>query len=62
MLHWSRDNWDHSFDTRSDATSIGINFVDIAIADGEHTPVTFTFKWLDDGRWEGKDYTVEIRS
>jgi glucoamylase len=62
MLHWSRDNWLHSIDTRSEATSIGINFVDISLADGEHMPVTFTFKWLDDGHWEGQDYTVEIRN
>jgi glucoamylase len=61
MLHWSRDHWLHSIDTRSQATSIGINFVDVTIADGERAPVTFTFNWLDEARWEGKDYTVEIK-
>jgi glucoamylase len=61
MLHWSRDNWLHAIDTRSEVTSIGINFVDIKIEAGERAPVIFTFKWLDEERWEGKDYTVEIR-
>ncbi len=61
MLHWSRDQWLHSTDTRSEATSIGINFVDIKLAPGEHAPVTFTFLWRDDDRWEGKDYTVDVR-
>jgi glucoamylase len=62
MLHWSRDQWLNSTDTRSEATSLGINFVDIRIAAGETAPVTFTFQWLDEDRWEGKDYTVEINS
>jgi glucoamylase len=61
MLHWSRDQWLHSTDTRSEATSIGISFIDIRIEAGERAPVTFTFKWLEEDRWEGKDYTVEIR-
>jgi glucoamylase len=60
MLHWSRDGWLHSTDTRSEATSLGISFVDIRTASGERAPVTFTFKWLDEDRWDGKDYTVEI--
>src|SRR5262249_47535435 len=44
LLHWSRDQWLHSTDTRSEATSIGIYFVDIKIAEGEDAPITFTFK------------------
>ena len=62
MLHWSRDQWLHSTDTRSEATSIGINFVDIKTDAGGRAPVTFTFRWLDEDRWEGKDYTVEVRN
>jgi glucoamylase len=61
MLHWSRDQWLHFTDTRSDATSFGINFVDIRLGAGDRAPVTFTFKWLDEDRWEGKDYTVQIK-
>ncbi|HJU09567.1 MAG TPA: glycoside hydrolase family 15 protein [Candidatus Binataceae bacterium] len=61
MLHWTRDQWLHITDTRSEATSIGINFVDVKIEPGERAPVIFTFKWLDEDRWEGKDYRVEIR-
>jgi glucoamylase len=62
LLHWSRDGWLHTIDTRAEATSIGIYFVDIKIEAGQRAPVEFTFKWLDEGRWEGKDYTVAIRN
>jgi glucoamylase len=58
LLHWSRDQWQRSSDTRSDTTSIGINFVDIA-ADARGA-ICFTFRWLDEDRWEGRDFTVEI--
>ncbi|MBV8771677.1 MAG: glucan 1,4-alpha-glucosidase [Deltaproteobacteria bacterium] len=61
ILHWSRDHWLHSTDTGSQATSLGLNFVDIRIADGERAPLLFTFRWSVEDRWEGKDYTVEIR-
>jgi glucoamylase len=60
VLHWSRDRWGHNSDTRSEATSIGINFVDIEIGAGERAPICFTFRWLDEDRWEGRDYTVEV--
>jgi len=60
-LHWSRDQWLHSTDTSSAATSIGIHFVDVEIAAGERAPIRFTFRWLEQDRWEGKDYTVEVR-
>src|SRR5438270_3097067 len=46
LLHWSRDQWQHSSDTRSEATSIGINFVDIEIPAGARGDISFTFQWL----------------
>jgi glucoamylase len=60
LLHWSRDQWTHSTDTRSEGTSIGINFVDLEIAAGDHVPIIFTFRWLDEDRWDGNDYRVEV--
>jgi glucoamylase len=59
-LHWSRDGWTTTADTRSQPTSIGINFVDIEIPGDARAPILFTFFWLDDGRWEGRDYKVEV--
>jgi len=61
MLHWSKDEWNHVSDTRAQPTSIGIYFVDIEIAQADRAPVRFTLLWSDDGRWEGRDYAVEVR-
>ena len=62
ILHWSRDEWLHSTDSRSAPTSLGIHFVDVKIDAGDRAPLTFTFKWPDEDRWEGKNYTVKIRA
>jgi glucoamylase len=61
MLHWGRGDWMNVTDTQSQHTSIGISFVDIATAPGDGAPVRFTFYWTDQDRWEGRDYTVEVR-
>jgi glucoamylase len=60
MLHWTNDNWQHSTDVRSNSTSLGIEFVDITLP-RQAAPIQFTFLWLNENRWEGKDYKVEIR-
>jgi hypothetical protein len=26
------------------------------------TPIRFTFLWVDENRWEGKDYKVELQA
>jgi glucoamylase len=59
VLHWGRGGWDHPSDTRSDTTSLGLNFVDLDLTAGD--PVWFTFRWLDGDRWEGRDYRVDIQ-
>jgi glucoamylase len=61
VLHWGRGDWSQPTDTRATATSVGISFVDLEIAAGERAPVLFTFHWLEPDRWEGRDYTVEVR-
>jgi glucoamylase len=61
LLHWTSDNWQHSVDTRSEGTEIGIEFVDILLPQHQKSPVWFTFLWLEDNNWEGKDYTVKVR-
>lgn len=42
--------------------SVGIHFTDIAIPDGQESPVVFTFYWRESERWEGRDFTVEVNS
>ncbi|MBO0862546.1 MAG: glucan 1,4-alpha-glucosidase [Chloracidobacterium sp.] len=59
LLHWTSDEWLRSTDTRSRATGVGIEFVDILLP-RQNAPIRFTFLWVEDNRWEGKDYKVEI--
>ena len=54
LLHWSSDEWQHSNDTRSQETAIGIEFVDIPVLDSQRGPIRFTFLWLQEDRWGGE--------
>ena len=59
LLHWTNDEWRHAADTASKATAVGIHFVDLN--PDQKSQIHFTFFWLDDNRWEGNDYAVEVR-
>jgi glucoamylase len=61
LLHWTADEWQHATDTRSEVTGVGIEFVDIALPE-QRSPIRFTFFWVDQDRWEGKDYKVELQA
>jgi glucoamylase len=61
LLHWTSNEWQDSSDTRSTPTGVGIDYVDIPLTDKE-TSVEFTFRWLDEDRWEGKDYVVKVQT
>lgn len=61
LLHWTTDRWQHSTDTRSRATGVGIDYVDVPVLK-EKGRLGFTFFWLEEDRWEGKDYEVEIQA
>jgi glucoamylase len=61
LLHWTSNDWQHSTDTRSQGTAIGIEFVDIPLPNQHQDPIRFTFLWLEEDRWEGKDYIVNVR-
>jgi glucoamylase len=60
-LHWTSDDWQDSKDTRSQGTAIGIEFVDIPLPDRQENVIRFTFLWMEENRWEGRDYTVNVR-
>jgi hypothetical protein len=34
--------------------------VDIPIAPGQAAPIRFTFFWPEVGRWEGRDFQIEM--
>ena len=61
VLHWGRGDWENPTDTLAHATTLGINFVDVTTAQGDTRPIRFTFLWLEENRWEGRDFTVELR-
>jgi glucoamylase len=61
LLHWTTDAWRHSVDTQSAATALGIEFVDLPVSE-ENSTFLFTFFWVNENRWEGKDYEVEVRT
>jgi hypothetical protein len=61
LLHWTSDDWQHSEDVRSQGTAIGIEFVDIRLPKNQKNPIQFTFLWLEEDRWEGKDHIVNVR-
>ena len=58
LLHWTSDEWQSSTDTRSQATALGIEYADIRVP--QDGPIRFTFLWIEENRWEGKDYVVKI--
>ena len=60
LLHWTSDEWLHHTDTRSTATGVDIEFVDLPLPE-QKTTIRFTFLWVDENRWEGKDYKFELQ-
>jgi glucoamylase len=61
LLHWTNDEWQHAIDTRSLPTAVGVEFVDLDVPQ-TNAPIRFTFLWLDNNRWEGKDYAIYLQA
>jgi hypothetical protein len=61
LAAYTHDDWHNSTDMRSQGTAIGIEFVDIPVPKTKKNPIQFTFLWLDEDRWEGGDYEVNVR-
>ncbi|MBI3726429.1 glucan 1,4-alpha-glucosidase [bacterium] len=59
-LHWTLGEESQARDTASSSTAIGVDFVDIPIGKDQRAPVRFTFFWTDAGRWEGRDFQVQV--
>ncbi|MDQ4076450.1 MAG: glycoside hydrolase family 15 protein, partial [Chloroflexota bacterium] len=59
-LHWTQNEWQDVQETRSTATALGVEFVDVEIAPEQRAPVRFTFRWDETDRWEGQDYVVTV--
>jgi glucoamylase len=62
-LRWSTDEWHTVNDRESSGTKIGVSYADLEIAqepEASQPPVRFTFLWNDSGKWEEKDFQVEV--
>jgi glucoamylase len=62
VLHWSVDEWRHAEDTRSTASGLGIEFVDLSVPAAQRGAVRFTFYWPASRRWEGRDFAVAMQA
>jgi glucoamylase len=60
-LRWTTDEWSVVRDTTSTPTALGIDFVDLPLPRLQAAPIRFTFFWLGVGRWEGRDFAVDVK-
>jgi glucoamylase len=60
-LRWTCDEWSHGHDTDSTPVGTGHEFVDIHVPSDQMAPVRFTFYWTSVGRWEGRDFRVDVK-
>jgi glucoamylase len=58
-LHWSADDWKTRRDSQSQPTALGIDFADIPVRKSQRAPLRFTFYWIKEEKWEGRDYEVQ---
>lgn len=60
-LHWGVDGWTGVSDAQSVDTGLGVHIVELSASRLDTARrVDFTFLWLDDQRWEGRDYTLAV--
>ncbi|MGH7872217.1 MAG: hypothetical protein ACREQO_08365 [Candidatus Binatia bacterium] len=60
-LRWTADGWATLLDTDSRPTSIGAEYVDIAISSDKHTRLEFTFFWTQVEEWEERNFQVTLQ-
>ncbi len=54
-VRWTAGDWSDAQQTRSQATSLELEWVDIAVAKDQQAPIRFTIFWPGANRWEGRD-------
>ncbi|MEP7339214.1 MAG: glycoside hydrolase family 15 protein [Acidobacteriota bacterium] len=59
-LRWTANEWREIHDSRSVATALGIEFVDIPLPPDQRAPIRFTFYWTESARWEGQNFQVSM--
>jgi glucoamylase len=62
-IHWSTNDWKDSQDMDTSDTGLGVYIADLPSKDlASGAEIVFTIYWLDQDRWEGKDYQVRIEN
>ena len=60
-IHWTSDGWQTTHDTPSRASGLGVHVADLATAECRAgARVSFTFYWHEPGRWEGRDFELDV--
>jgi glucoamylase len=59
-LRWTPDDWAASTGSDALTTALGIHYADVLVPEGQQAAVRFTFFWPEPGRWEGRDFVVEV--
>jgi glucoamylase len=62
LLVWSGDDWKTVHSTESRHIRCGGYMVDIATTPQQTGRISFTFQWLEQNRWEGRNFDVELES
>jgi glucoamylase len=58
-LRWTTDDWRHISDEGASAAA-GMYYDDIKLPKTQRAPLRFTFYWLKEDRWEGRDFEVAV--
>jgi glucoamylase len=61
-MHWSFDKWQTVYNEEMTDSGTGLQYMDILPSMLEiPTTIEFTFYWIESQRWEGTNFTIEIR-
>ncbi len=61
LVHWSRDKWQSSADTKTRAAAFGMHTADLDSADlPRDAEIVFTLYWEDEQRWDDQDYRMRV--
>jgi glucoamylase len=62
MVRWSPDGWSSFHEVETKDTGLGVYSAEIPAKKMRRgTALHFTFYWPEAGRWEGRNYTVEVK-
>jgi glucoamylase len=62
-IHWGTNDWEATQDCQTQATGLGVYYVDLPTQDlASGSQIVFTIYWPDQDQWEGQDYQVRVSS